>query len=395
MSWEKKELENGFLVIRNGASIKQSDIQKGIPITRIETISTGEMDYTRLGYADINSDKYSDYYLQEGDILMSHINSWSHLGKTALIKRCSEPVIHGMNLLALRTDKRILIPSFAKYYFESNNFKNQLGKISNQSVNQSSFSISKLKKLQIPLPTINIQKQIANILDKADELRKKDQQLLQKYDDLAQSIFIDMFGDPVKNEKGIPLNELVKINPNKSDISIQDDDEVTFVPMANVGTDGTFDHTIVKNYSEVKSGFTFFLENDVLFAKITPCMENGKVAISKNLKNRIGFGSTEFHILRPNQKVTSSYLYHLLKLSNMRKYAASNMTGSAGQKRVPTSFFGKVKVIIPSKENLRLFENLIINISKEKILFTNNCKYSESLFQSLLQKAFTGELIHD
>src|SRR5690606_17622850 len=81
-------------------------------------------------------------------------------------------------------------------------FYSSILSIANQSVNQSSFTVNKLKNLEIPLPPLPVQEKIAAILDKADALRRKDQELLKKYDELAQAIFIDMFGDPVKNEKG-------------------------------------------------------------------------------------------------------------------------------------------------------------------------------------------------
>lgn len=194
MKWNTIKLNEAFSIIRNGVSIKQSDAKEGIPITRIETIANGNIDLEKLGYDNIHSDRYKDYYLEEGDILMSHINSWAHLGKTALVGSISKNIIHGMNLLLLRSNTEIVIPRYAKYYFQTQTFKSKLHRISNQSVNQSSFSTSKLRNLDIPAPPLHIQQKIADTFDKADALRQKDQQLLQKYDELAQSIFYDMFG---------------------------------------------------------------------------------------------------------------------------------------------------------------------------------------------------------
>jgi type I restriction enzyme S subunit len=142
------------------------------------------------------------------------------------------------------------------------------------------------------------------------------------------------------------LGEVCSINPRS--YALEDDIEVSFIPMTKVGEHGEFDASEIKNYSEVKKGFTNFQNGDILFAKITPCMENGKGAIAHNMKNGIGFGSTEFHVLRPDtDKMTSEWLYYLTTWKTFRKEAESNMTGSAGQKRVPKTFLENYVVNLP------------------------------------------------
>ena len=133
------------------------------------------------------------------------------------------------------------------------------------------------------------------------------------------------------------LGDICIINP-KTPV-IDDNCTVSFVPMPRVGENGEFDASDIKMYHEVKKGFTYFQNGDILFAKITPCMENGKGAVASSLENGIGFGSTEFHVLRPKDNLaTSEWIYYLLSWSAFRKEAEKNMTGSAGQKRVPKSF---------------------------------------------------------
>ena len=144
----------------------------------------------------------------------------------------------------------------------------------------------------------------------------------------------------------VKLGDICIINPKapKCDEALR----VSFIPMPKVGENGEFDPSDVREYNEVKKGFTYFENNDVLFAKITPCMENGKGAIAANLENGVGFGSTEFHVLRPKHEyVTSKWLYYLLSWSVFRKEAEKNMTGSAGQKRVPKSFLDSYVVDLP------------------------------------------------
>lgn len=151
---------------------------------------------------------------------------------------------------------------------------------------------------------------------------------------------------------------------------------VSFVPMPAVSESGKIDASQIKAYDEVKTGFTYFAENDVLFAKITPCMENGKGAVAVGLCNNIGFGSTEFHILRPiNNKSNPYWLYSLTSFDAFRKDAADNMTGSAGQRRVPAVFLEKYKVTLPPIELQNQFAAFVEQTDKSKAV--------EGLYSSL------------
>ena len=125
--------------------------------------------------------------------------------------------------------------------------------------------------------------------------------------------------------------------------------EVSFVPMESVSDiEGKIITPQIKKLDDIKNGFTRFSEGDIIFAKITPCMENGKCAIAKNLTNSIGIGSTEFHVLSPkNDLVDTEYLWIFLRLKTFRKSAERFFTGSAGQQRVPANFLKEIKIPIP------------------------------------------------
>ena len=123
---------------------------------------------------------------------------------------------------------------------------------------------------------------------------------------------------------------------------------VSFVPMAAVDERlGAITVREERPFAEVSKGFTSFEEGDVLFAKITPCMENGKVALARNLTNGIGRGSTEFHVLRPKDLVLGKYIYHFVRQARFREEAKRNFTGTAGQQRVPKSFMKNALVPVP------------------------------------------------
>lgn len=160
------------------------------------------------------------------------------------------------------------------------------------------------------------------------------------------------------------LGDVCLINP-KPDL-LEDTLQVSFVPMQKVSETGDIDVSEIKLFWEVKKGFTAFRDGDVLLAKITPCMENGKGAIAKGMSNGVGFGSTEFHVLRQNySQITSEWLFYLTSWEVFRKDCEVHMTGSAGQKRVPKAFLDKYEIRIPTldeQQNLVRVLDCICNL---------------------------------
>jgi type I restriction enzyme S subunit len=249
-----------------------------------------------------------------------------------------------------------------------------------------------LSEIIVPFPDYSDQLHIASILSKAENLIAQRKESIRLLDEFLKSTFLEMFGD-IKGEK-VPLTSACILNPKKSEISgIVRTTEVSFIPMANVSEKGEVNLSQTRTLESVWNGFTFFKENDVVFAKITPCMENGKGAIMKNLKNKIGFGTTEFHVLRPIEGIsTSAWLYHLTTQDSFRKKAEQNMTGSAGQKRVPADYFEHYKVVIPPIELQTQFARIVEKTEALKSQYQQSLTELENLYGSLSQKAFKGEL---
>ena len=147
----------------------------------------------------------------------------------------------------------------------------------------------------------------------------------------------------------VELGEVCEINPKKGELStLSKDISVSFVPMADLSENrSTFEATQIKSLNEVVAGYTYFKNNDVLLAKVTPCFENGKAGIAKNLNNGIGFGSSEFIVLRPSEKVLPELVYYFVTSEDFRKEGKKRMTGTGGLKRVPTDFVKTLKVPLP------------------------------------------------
>ena len=255
-------------------------------------------------------------------------------------------------------------------------------------LNKSQFS-----DIEIYLPSLIEQKAVVDRISTVSKMILLRKQQLEKLDELVKSRFVELFGMPGADEFGwglVPLGSVCYINPKKGqDSRLSSGVEVSFVPMPAVTERGEIDATAVKEYDEVKTGFTYFAENDVLFAKITPCMENGKGAVARGLHNGLGFGSTEFHVLRPISGKSNPYwIYTLTAFSQFREDAASNMTGSAGQRRVPALFLENYLVAVPPIELQDQFAAFIEQTDKSKLAIQQSLDKLETLKKALMQKYF-------
>lgn len=255
-----------------------------------------------------------------------------------------------------------------------------------------------LREKKLPLIPIGEQQRIVEILDQADDLRKKRVAADTKTACILPALFYRIFGDPATNPKGWPIKRLgdpnlATVNPRFSGKGIPADREFSFVPMADV--DEVWGRIIgnqVRPYSAVMRGFTPFQNNDVLFAKITPCMQNGKAAIARNLVGGHGFGSTEFHILRSGPEATPEWLYTLVRMAWFRRQAEASFTGTAGQQRVPADFLVRYEVPCPPLDLQHTFAKAFNRIVEWVDRTDQSRRKTNDIFTVILHRAFTSDL---
>ncbi|MFP5206456.1 MAG: restriction endonuclease subunit S [Acidobacteriota bacterium] len=195
------------------------------------------------------------------------------------------------------------------------------------------------------------------------------------------------------------LADISAINP-RHDKTIDDETMVTFVPMAAISEDSPdFLFREERPLGDVRKGFTHFADGDVLFAKITPCMENGKGAVAQQLRNGLGCGTTEVHVIRPASGVGPLYLYRYLSQISARRLAKENFTGTAGQLRVPTEFIKTLCIPIPpSAEQRRIeekLEKLLAEVERCKERMAKIPVLLKRFRQSVLAAACSGCLTAD
>lgn len=145
------------------------------------------------------------------------------------------------------------------------------------------------------------------------------------------------------------LDDICEINPKKSELNdISDNLLVSFVPMADLNENNVnFISKTSKKLAEVKNGYTYFKDNDVLLAKVTPCFENGKAGIAKSLTNGIGFGSSEFYVIRSGERVLPMWIYLNVVTEKFREEGRAQMSGTSGLQRIPKEFIGSFEIPLP------------------------------------------------
>lgn len=312
-------------------------------------------------------------------------NTYTHEHPTVMITcrgatcgtiNISEPksYING-NAMALDNLKDTVHFKYLYYYLSQYEFKNVIsGSAQPQITGQG------LQNVTLPLPPLHIQEQIADTLDKADDLRKKDEELLTKYDELAQAIFYDMFGDPVKNEKGwesVELYELIQIKPNT--IKPENLVDHIYIGLENIEKEsGTIS---ISKETDLKSNKFSFDHQSILYGKLRPYLN--KVA----LPEFSGVCSTD---ILPITCTNSNryFIAAILKSKNFTNYATINSVG-ANLPRVNKDIIMSYKTINPSRKLQNEYErkvNSIIQI-KSKLLESN--KYSTDLFNKLSNSFFS------
>lgn len=370
----EKTINECFYQIQNGANIKQGDVEGGFPITRIETTANDKFNRDRMGYAGITDiSKYEAYVLEDGDLLMSHINSVQYLGRTVLyIKQPDEIIIHGMNLLRLKARRNIINPAYARYCFYGHTFRCQIGNITKKSVNQASFAVKDLKQIKIEVPSLDVQNKVVVILDRVQKIIDMRNNELASLDDLIKARFVEMFGDPVSNPLGwekkmlktvcVKLNDGTHFSPESFE-----EGEYKYVTAKNIKESG-FDFTNITYVSEAVHRPIYERCNpelgDVLYIK--DGVTTG-IAMVNTLNEEFTLLSS-VALLKQNRKIMDGYfLAAVLNNENMYSNIRSNM-GGAAITRLTIAKLNMIQIIVPPLKLQQQFANFVHQVDKSKVV---------------------------
>ena len=382
-----------FSVIRNGASIRQTDGAGGFPITRIETIADKTINREKFGYAGIyDLAQYRDYILQDGDILMSHINSEKHLGKVALYsKQDDEQIIHGMNLLMLRADTQKVIPEYAKYYFESQKFLRQIGRITKKSVNQASFTVTALKELEIPLASIIVQRDISEKLKKVDWLVSLRKQQLAKLDELVKARFVEMFGtfpaNPFRWSIGKIQDVVSDVRYGSSRPAVEGG-KYPYLRMNNITYSGELDLRDTKRIDIPNSELDkcTVRRGDVLFNRTNSKELVGKTCVYNRDELMVLAG---FVIrVRINERIRPEVLSAFLNMDFSKRMLIGMCKTAIGQANINAKELQNIDLYIPPIELQDQFVTLKNKIDQQKQTVQQSLEKLELLKKALMQEYF-------
>lgn len=415
-SWGKAKIDDDLVEIQGGfACAKKYAVSSGLPHLRPFNVTTsGEVIITddTVQIPPDFKDGVESYYLQENDVLFNNTNSVELVGKTGIVRKPMKVAFSNhINRLRVR-DNDVLDSNWLAYALLNLQLQGFFATHCRKWIGQAGFSASALSQVEIPLPDISIQRKIVHqielLFSEAQEMQKLNNQIWADAKKVMDAISGEIFGT---NETSLPtgwtrerFRDICEINPRRPRILREPTALTSFIPMTSVSEEkGEVTNLLAVPYSDVRTGYTYFEENDVLFAKITPSMQNGKSAIARDLIDGFGFGTTEFHVLRPMSTIMPEWIHFFVRQSTFLEEAMLHFRGAVGQQRVPASFLENHLIPVPYSNNvdksLKTQKELVVylkNIQAEIIemrkINAEDARLLSQIEKSILMQAFQGEL---
>jgi len=341
-----------------------ADFGHGTPyIPYLNVFNNAKVEVDQLEYVSIEPHERQNA-VNKGDIIFTTSSETpEEVGMSSVLTKNIGIVYLNSFCFGWRLKKPEMFHSeFLAYALRSQDIRHQM-LIAAQGSTRHNLSKKNFNKIRLKYPVSTTEQSgIAEVLSGADEAINKTRALVEKHRNIKAGLMKDL----LLNTNWAPgvFTDIADVNPRIAK-GIQPLDEVDFIPMQDVNEYGVWDIKETRLAKDCMSGFTIFAENDVLFAKITPCMENGKGCIAEGLRCSIGFGSTEFHVLRAKANADPRFIYQWSIFPYLRQKAVAFMTGSAGQQRVSADFFAKLKIGIPQKPEQQRIAGILTTADKK------------------------------
>ncbi len=403
MSWSVCKIGDIAHVVTKGTTPTkdQGFSESGVNFIKAEALN-GDTSLDTKGIYSISEDvhqKLKRSILQEDDVLLTIAGA--QIGKSGIVDISHLPANTNQAVGIMRFDRSKVEPRFIYYWFKQKRSFAYIQGLSAQAA-QPNINLSMLKNITVALPGLQEQRAIAKNLSSYDELIENNRRRIQLLEQSAQLLFEEWFvhfrfpgHEHIQLADGVPegwedtfLPDLIKINPKTS---VEKGKEIRYVPMSSLSKIGmTADISAFEsrvNHTSVK-----FRKNDVLLARITPCLENGKTGLAYFLSDEeVACGSTEFIVMR-GVLVSHAFTYCLARSYPLRENAIKSMVGSSGRQRVQVSCFDEYNVPLPPKHLLEMFDEIVSdNFDQIRTLMAQNDKLVQ-VRALLLPRLMNGEV---
>nr|HAT2257314.1 restriction endonuclease subunit S [Citrobacter freundii] len=390
-------------------------ISFGEPVIRIGDISQdGSINLANCKYVSRTIAKQSQSYIvQNGELLMAMTGAT--IGKAGFYENKS-PALINQRVGLFKTLDKLMNYRFLWYTLKSSGYQEYI-KLTAFGGAQPNISDAGMVGYRTTIPSLQEQVFIASFLDnetaKIDSLIEKQQQIIELLKEKRQAVIshavtkglnpdmpmrdsgIEWLGKVPQHWQCTKIKYIAILTPRKSSIRFKYNDKCTFIPMEKLKRNSLFtdENTLI---NKVINSYTYFEDNDLLLAKVTPCFENKNIAIADGLTNGIGFGSTEIYVLRTTKKIRADYLLYRLQEDNFMRAATSAMTGAGGLKRVPSEFLLNYPIALPPQSEIdKIVESLSKQESHYNLLELNAMQGIQLLKErrtALISAAVTGKI---
>lgn len=391
IKWEVVTVGNSGLKLADGNYSskyprQEEFLSKGVPFIRANNFSNKTIIDKELKF--ISEEKHKQLkkgHLKERDIL---IMTRGNIGEVALVPSRHQNSNINAQIVLLRSNGK-WHPEYLLHLLTSFYVKKQLPTLITGSALKQ-LSVTNLKRLNLVQPPIETQRKIAAILDEADKLRRLNKKLIKKYEQLSQSLFLEMFGDPISNPRGWEKlsTEHFTLKVNKLS-SKAEGDEIEYVDISSINNknqqiENTSKYPFQKRPSRAQQ---ILKPGDVLLSTVRPNLKNIALIQKADL-----IGSTGFYVFRVNENLNNLFLFEMLKTESVTN-SLVEITSGANYPALKSKDIQGFSFIIPPIAQQEIFAQSLKEIERQKLQAQKSFEYSEELFNSLLQRAFRGELI--
>lgn len=384
----RHRLEDLAMLVDYGVTASAKNTSIGPLFLRITDIQDDSVDWSTVPFCDINPTEEESARLAPGDIVFARTGATT--GKSYLLRTCPKRAVFASYLIRVRPKQSSVEPRYLAWYFQTPEYWQQITSSAAGSA-QPGVNASKLKALTVPLPSFPEQRRIADILDKADAIRRKRKQAITLTDQLLRSTFLEMFGDPVTNPKGWPVRRLGDVSILYSGNSLPPGEEyrgqqngTLLLKVGDMNLPGNEKAIhVAREWSPSTSGCVIAPAGSIIFPKRGGAISTNKkrylvreVALDPNLM-----------AVSPSEEISTEFLLGWFDLMDLDTISNGSTVPQLNKKDI-----SPLKVFVPPKNTQQTYSVFCMRMAALNRTLAQSLAESERLFESLVDRAFRGEL---